>query len=88
MGLPQVTTNSIAEEVAASLSTLVQPPQRVSGLSTYDMNGVLGTNMSNLTSENFPCASLGDFQEIPVVDFPKEADFTTVHKESTSNMCG
>lgn len=88
MGLPQVTTNSIAEEVAASLSTLVQPPQRVSGLSTYDMNGVLGTNMSNLTSESFPCASLGDFQEIPVVDFPKEADFTTVHKESTSNMCG
>ncbi|KNA06586.1 hypothetical protein SOVF_179640, partial [Spinacia oleracea] len=84
MGLPQMTTSSVAEEVAASLSTLVQSPQRLSGLSPYDMNGGMhGTNMSNFIPGSFPCASLGDFQGRPVVDFPKEADYTVVHKDST-----
>lgn len=87
MGLPQLTTGSVAEEAAASLSTLVQPSQRLSGFSTYEVNGVHGTNMSNFISGGFPCASLGDFQGRPILDFSKEADCTAVHRDSTSNMC-
>ncbi|CAO2818318.1 unnamed protein product [Amaranthus hypochondriacus] len=89
MGLPQVTTSSISEEVAASLSTWVQPSHRLSDLNSFDdMNGVHGTNMSNFIPGSFPCGSFGDFQERPVGDFPKEVDYTTVHRGSTSNMFG
>ncbi|XP_021775792.1 uncharacterized protein LOC110739652 [Chenopodium quinoa] len=88
MGLPQVTAGSTAEQVATSLNTLVQSPQRLSGLSAYDMNGIHGTNVSNFIPGSFPCATLEDFQGRPAVDFPKEADYTAVHKDSTSNTRG
>ncbi|KAJ8421983.1 hypothetical protein Cgig2_003616 [Carnegiea gigantea] len=75
MGLPQVTSSVISEEVVASLSTLVQPS---------DMNGMHGTNMSNWVPGNLPHANFG---MRPFLDFSKEAG-SNLHKNGTSKMCG
>ncbi|KAL2935583.1 hypothetical protein RDABS01_018701 [Bienertia sinuspersici] len=77
MGLPQLSTSSVAEEAAASLS----------GLNTYDINGVHVTNMSTFIPGSFPCASSGDLQGRPIVDFAKEVAYTPLHRDSTSNVC-
>lgn len=85
MGLPQVTTSKVVDEVGVSLSSLVQTPPRPSGLSTYDMDGVHGTNMSNWVSSSLP---FSDDKRSPACKFPNEADFTALHKDATSDMCG
>ncbi|KMT10884.1 hypothetical protein BVRB_5g112990 [Beta vulgaris subsp. vulgaris] len=43
--------------------------------------------MSSFIPRKFPHSSLGDFQGRPAVDFPNGADYTTVHRDSTSNVC-
>ncbi|KDP22560.1 hypothetical protein JCGZ_26391 [Jatropha curcas] len=68
MGLPQVSSSSIAEEVAVSLSTLVPTPARHVGVSNCDLTGMQGGNLSNRMQMDFPCFSFGDIQKKTVVD--------------------
>ncbi|XP_042501506.1 uncharacterized protein LOC122079259 [Macadamia integrifolia] len=71
MGLPQVPSSKIAEEVAASLTSFVQSPTRFSRLSSCDLDGVNGGTSVNRTTGEFPCSSLGDFQRKTTLDLVK-----------------
>ncbi|GMH01117.1 hypothetical protein Nepgr_002956 [Nepenthes gracilis] len=86
MGLPQVTSSGITEEMAVDQGTFVQTPQQVVGLSTYDMNGMHGANATNRMTRNLLRSPVGDFQGRSVVDFPKEPDTTSVHKDNISAL--
>ncbi|XP_058757266.1 uncharacterized protein LOC131630504 isoform X2 [Vicia villosa] len=58
MGLPQVSSAYIAEEVATSLGTFVRTAPKIAGVSNYDMNSIAGgeelgnTNVFELSKES------------------------------------
>ncbi|KAK9278333.1 hypothetical protein L1049_027898 [Liquidambar formosana] len=87
MGLPQVPTSKIAEEVAAaSMSTFVPTPPRFVGVSSCDFNGMHGGNPGNRMPVDLPCSSLGDFQRKASLECMKDPDGLSIHRDGTSNM--
>lgn len=88
MGLPQVPTSKVAEEVAAaSLSTFVQSPPRFVGMSSCDLNGMHGGNPSSrLPVDLLSCSSLGDFQRKTSLELPKDSDCLDIHQDGMSNI--
>ncbi|XP_068665581.1 uncharacterized protein [Aristolochia californica] len=61
MGLPHVSTSTIADEVAVSLSTFAQNPPRYGGVSNGDFDGH-GVSTGKRILKEFSCSSLNDFQ--------------------------
>lgn len=55
MGLPQGSSSRVSDEVAWSLSTFVQTPPRVLGLSSCDVSGI---HVGNQIPVDFPCFSV------------------------------
>ncbi|MCD7465673.1 hypothetical protein HAX54_001716 [Datura stramonium] len=78
MGLPQMSSSNIAEEVATSLSTFVQTPARFAGMSSCDMSGMHLSCLSNRTS--------GDFAFISSRDVSRDADILSIHKDGMTSM--
>lgn len=74
MGLPQVSSSNIAEEVAASLSTFVQTPSRFVGVSSCDMSGMYVGHLSNRMPGDLTCTS------------SREPDTLRMHKDSITNV--
>ncbi|KAJ4974846.1 hypothetical protein NE237_008020 [Protea cynaroides] len=74
MGLPQVSSSKIAEEVAASLSSIVQNPPRFGSVSSCDLDGIQMGVAVNCTKGDFPYSSLGDFQRKTTLDLMKSPD--------------
>lgn len=80
MGLPQVSSSTIAEEVAASLSTFVQTPSRFAGLSSCDMSGMYSGHLGNRVPGEFQCSSSRELQrELDAVNIQKDG-YTNVHR--------
>ncbi|KAA8542073.1 hypothetical protein F0562_023225 [Nyssa sinensis] len=77
MGLPQVSSNRIAEEVTASLSTFVHTPPRLVGMSSCDLSGMHVGHPGKMAGD-FPCSSLKEFS--------KEPDALNLHKDGTANI--
>lgn len=78
MGLPQVPSSNIAEEVATSLSTFVQTPARFAGMSSCDMSGMHISCLSNRTS--------ADFSFVSSRDVSRDADILSLHKDGMTSM--
>ncbi|KAL5543826.1 hypothetical protein UlMin_007610 [Ulmus minor] len=77
MGLPQVSSSSIAEEVTATLSTFVQAPPRIAGMSSCcDLSGMHGGNLG----------TFGEFQRKSITELPMEHEVLNTSKDGRSNM--
>ncbi|KAM7516538.1 hypothetical protein LguiA_006121 [Lonicera macranthoides] len=57
IGLPQVSSSTIVEEVATSLSTFVQTPSHFAGLSSCDMSGMYVGHFGNRVPGESLCSS-------------------------------
>ncbi|KAF8378050.1 hypothetical protein HHK36_029384 [Tetracentron sinense] len=83
MGLPQVSSSKIADEVAVSLSTFVQSPPQFLNVSSRDFNGIYGGSMSNRMSGDIPCSSFGNFQrKASTLELAKRLDGLLKYKGS------
>ncbi|XP_020419288.1 uncharacterized protein LOC18776509 isoform X3 [Prunus persica] len=86
MGLPQVSSSSIAEEMAASLCTFMQPPPRLAGMSSCDLSGMHGGNLGNHLQVDFTCSSFGESRRKSIMEIPNKPDFSNARKDGRSNM--
>ncbi|XP_031254441.1 uncharacterized protein LOC116135737 [Pistacia vera] len=85
MGLPQVSSGGIAEEMAASVSNFVQTP-RIVNVGSCDLVGMHGGNVGNRMQIDFPCSSFGDYPRKIISELPKESNVLHVYKDGRSNI--
>ncbi|MBA0701064.1 hypothetical protein Goari_022434 [Gossypium aridum] len=83
MGLPQVSSSGVAEEVAASLCTFVQTPHRIVGASNCDLIRMPGGNQIQV---DLPRSAFGDLQIKTTGELQKERETLNVNKDGRSNI--
>ncbi|KAF7834056.1 Protein FAM214B isoform A [Senna tora] len=81
MGLPQMSSGCVAEEMAASLGTFVQTPPRIANLSSYDLSSLPAENLGN-------CMQLDmlNSERKHAMELSNESHFSNMHKEGRSNL--
>ncbi|KAK3017997.1 hypothetical protein RJ639_004373 [Escallonia herrerae] len=78
MGLPQVSSTNLAEEVAASLSTFVQTPSRFVGISSCDLSGMYVGQLGSRAPGDLPSSSSRELLRNP--------DSANMHRDAISNV--
>ncbi|KAJ6764279.1 hypothetical protein OIU74_023206 [Salix koriyanagi] len=68
MGLPQLSSSSIAEEVATSFSTIVQASPQIVGVSSCDLSGIHGGHLGHRRQIEMPWNSFTDSQRKTIVE--------------------
>ncbi|XP_061359488.1 uncharacterized protein LOC133303582 [Gastrolobium bilobum] len=81
MGLPQVPSGCIAEEVAASLGTFVQTAPRIASLSNYELNLLDGEDLGNRMQIDMP-----NTERKFVLELSKESHIPNMCKDDKSNI--
>ncbi|MED6211859.1 hypothetical protein PIB30_077625 [Stylosanthes scabra] len=81
MGLPQVSSGCIAEEVAASLGTFMQTAPKITGKSNYELNMLAGEDMNNRLQIDMP-----NSDRKSVVELSKESHISSMCKDGKSNI--
>ncbi|XWS47766.1 hypothetical protein CRYUN_Cryun13aG0013200 [Craigia yunnanensis] len=85
MGLPQVSSSGIAEEVATSLCTIVQTPHRIVGVSSCDLTRMHGGNVGNQIQVDWPRSSFGDLRRKATGEHPMDPETLNVNNDGRSN---
>ncbi|KAL3512534.1 hypothetical protein ACH5RR_025251 [Cinchona calisaya] len=78
MGLPQVSSSKIAEDVTVSLCTFTQPPPRLAGVSSCDLSELHIGHLSNHMLGDLSCTSSREVSN--------NADIGNAHKDGIANM--
>ncbi|KAH6794729.1 hypothetical protein C2S52_005206 [Perilla frutescens var. hirtella] len=85
MGLPQVPSGSVADEVSTSVSSMMQMPARFGAAGSFGVStGSFSVSerhikqLSNRMPEDFPCSSFGEHA--------KESDMVSLHKDGVPNL--
>ncbi|KAL8478479.1 hypothetical protein ACS0TY_030392 [Phlomoides rotata] len=78
MGLPQVTSGNISEEVSTTVSTIMQIPARFGGPGSFGASEKHVRHLSHRMPDDFPCTSLRE----PV----KEPDVISLHKDGVGKL--
>ncbi|KAL4347299.1 hypothetical protein GQ457_17G011590 [Hibiscus cannabinus] len=86
MGLSQVSSSGVAEEVAASLCTFVQTPHRIVRVSNCDLIRMHGGILGNQVQVDLPSSSFGDLRIKPPGEHPKDCETLNVNKYGKSNI--
>ncbi|GMJ13679.1 hypothetical protein like AT3G26890 [Hibiscus trionum] len=86
MGLSQVSSSGIAEEVTASLCTFVQTPHRIVSVSNCDLIRMHGGNLGNQIQVDLPRSTFGDFRTKTSGEHPKDPENLNVHKYGRSSI--
>ncbi|GLT83837.1 hypothetical protein SLE2022_021060 [Rubroshorea leprosula] len=86
MGLPQVSSNGIAEEVVASLSTFVHHPPGLSSVSSCDLTRMHGGKVGNQMLVDLPKSKFGDLQRKTIGEQLKDPDTLNMHKDVRPNL--
>ncbi|XP_022730251.1 uncharacterized protein LOC111285189 isoform X2 [Durio zibethinus] len=86
MGLPQVSSSGIAEEVAATLCTVVQTTHRIVGVSSCDLIRMHGGNVGNQIQVDLPHSSFGDLPKKATGEHLQDPETWNVNKDGRSNI--
>lgn len=81
MGLPQVPSGCIAEEVAASLGTFVQTAPRITSIGNYELNMLAGEDLSSCMQIEMPNSDRKN-----VLELSKESHISSMSKDGKSNI--
>ncbi|GKV17398.1 hypothetical protein SLEP1_g27913 [Rubroshorea leprosula] len=86
MRLPQVSSSGIAEEVATALSTFVQHPPQLLGVSSCGLTGKHGGNMGNRMLVDLPQSKFGDLQRKTTEEHLRDTDTLNMHEDVRPNI--
>ncbi|KAJ1417865.1 hypothetical protein SESBI_16330 [Sesbania bispinosa] len=81
MGLPQVSSSCIAEEVAASFGTFVQAAPRIASISNYELNLLAGEDLGHHKQIHIP-----NSERKNVLELSKESHISNMGKDDKSNI--
>lgn len=77
MGLPQVPSGNVADEVSTSVSSMMQIPTRFGAAGSFGVSERHIKQLSNRMPGDFPCSSFGEYA--------KESDIS-LHKDGVPNL--
>ncbi|GLT39947.1 hypothetical protein SLA2020_141120 [Shorea laevis] len=86
MGVPQVSSSGIAEEVVTALSAFVQHPPQLLGVSSCGLTGKHGGNMGNQMQVDLPQSKFGALQRKTTEEHLRDTGTLNMHEDVRPNI--